>query len=110
MSSVLDLIVPASPLPSELKRLQTDALFRDLRHLKAACGAKANKNDVAVILITACLDHGLNFRARIVGALTRVGLNELHVVNILNRETGDDPATSRWSRDGADRYRLHLAG
>jgi hypothetical protein len=86
----------------------TNALFERLRQLKAACGP--NKHDLAIVLVSACILEGLDTRARIVGALRKLGLNYRHVAIILEDGTGDNPQQHRWQRDTEDRYRLHDEG
>lgn len=86
---------------------ETAAMFKKLRELKRACGRGANMNDVAVVLITACIEEGLNVRARIIPALEHLGLEWNHVARTLRVETGDDPRLSRWSRRADGTYVLH---
>ena len=83
------------------------ALFRRLRAIKAACGLKPNKDDLAIVLITACIQEGLNQGRRITGALERLGLNRRHAGKILAEGTGDCPSRHRWQRDSDGFYSLH---
>lgn len=74
------------------------ALFRRLRELKRACGS--NKHDQATMLIEALLDERIDTRARIVGALRRLGFSNDHAVLVLS----DGIAARRWRRDADGRY------
>ena len=67
-----------------------------LRGLLEDCGPGISKHDLAIILITACIDEGLNTRPRIVGALKSLGFNSRHVAIVLKYETGDNPESKRW--------------
>ncbi len=86
---------------------ETNAFFEGLRELLAACGPKPDRNDAAVVLITACIEGGWDTRPRIVGALKRLGLDHRHVAIILKRGTGDNPRLHRWKCDAEGRYTLH---
>ena len=83
------------------------ALFNRLRGLKAACGPRINKHDLAIVLISACIDEGLDTRPRIVGALRSLGLDYRHVAITLKQGTGVSPTLHRWHRDAEGRHSLH---
>ena len=81
-------------------------LYTVLFDLKAACGPTANKHDIAIVLIEACIDNGWDTRSQIVGALREQGLNYRHVNITLNKGTGTHPKGFRWYLDTHGRYRL----
>ncbi len=80
------------------------ALFDRLSELQADCGP--NKHDQATALITACILEGLNTGARIVGALTGLGMNPGHVWIVLKEGTGANPDRHHWRRDENGIYSL----
>ena len=82
-------------------------LFDGLRGLIVACGHKVSKHDLAIVLITACIEHGLDTRRRIVGALGHLGFNHGHVAIILDEGTGRSPDGYHWQIDGEGRYAVH---
>ncbi|WP_093454673.1 hypothetical protein [Sphingomonas sp. YR710] len=86
---------------------EVGAFFDDLRLLKAACGSKANKHDVAIVLISACIEFGFDTWLQIRGALARLDFNERHVAIVLAKEAGSNPSLHRWWRDEEGRYSLH---
>jgi hypothetical protein len=88
---------------------ETTAIFQRLRKLKADCGFKPSKNDLAVVLISACIEEGLDTGPRIVGALAKLGLNKSHAGLTLRQGAGQAEA-HRWFRDGEGRYHLHDDG
>lgn len=81
------------------------AIFDRLRGLMAACGS--NKHDVAIALISACIEEGVDTGPRIIGTLRRLELNPGHAARMLKEGTGSDPARHRWQRDEEGRYSLH---
>lgn len=85
----------------------TDPVIERLKRLHATCTAGGNKNDTAVALITACLEEGVDTRARIIGALEPLGFNYKHIAIMLQRGTGNTPERDRWRLDMAGRYHLH---
>lgn len=86
---------------------EANAFFERLRELLAACGPKPNRNDAAVVLISACIEDGRDTRPLIVGALSRLGFDYRHVAIILKGETGNNPQRHRWQRDAEGRYTVH---
>lgn len=80
------------------------AFFVDLRALQRACGFKADKHSTGIVLISACIDNGVNTRARIVGVLRKLNFKESHVVALLRDGTGGDPSNRRWWIDEAGCY------
>ena len=83
------------------------AFLEELRGLKAASGWPKDKHAVATVLITACIERGIDTRPRIIGALKSVGLDYRHVAIILNEGTGENPERHRWRLDPHGRYSLH---
>lgn len=81
-------------------------MFRRLRALKASLPNGVNKHDRAIILISACIDEGVNTRSRIGKVLAHIGLDRAHVMIVLNGDTGSDPNRQRWSRDERGVYSL----
>lgn len=94
------------PSPSSALR-DTTAIFRRLRQLKKDLRG-ANKHDQATTLISACILEGMNTRVRIVRALVQIGLNQSHVVIMLDEGTGSDPGRYHWQRDPGGSYSLHV--
>lgn len=98
---VATITVPEAPVS------ETTAIFRRLRALHAELVfKKVNDNEAAAVMIAACITEGIDTRLRIRRALEKIGLNGPHVVIILNRQTGADPARYSWRRDEAECYHL----
>lgn len=89
-------------LPSEIT-----AKFRRLRDLKASFGTKANKNEVTIALIGACILEGFDDWYRLEGALRKLDVKQGQIKSILNRWAGHDPSCHRWWRAQDGKYRLH---
>lgn len=83
---------------------KTVGFFERLRHLVADSGS--NKNDQAIVAITACIGERINTTKAICEVLARLGLNTRHVAAILKHSAGLDPARHRWSRDETGHYHL----
>lgn len=81
------------------------ALLAGLRGLDRSCGDAASKHDRAIVLIQACIDHGINTRSQIVSALRQLDFDQGHVAITLRTGTGSDPASYHWQRDAAGTYR-----
>ena len=92
--------LPNSVLSPEAK----DALFTDLRGLKAACDGTWNSNELATMMIFECLRGGLTAEKAIVGVLTSIGLNNNQVGAILR--AGSNFAGYQWKRTGQGQYAL----
>lgn len=88
-------------------KAEVDAFFADMRALKAACGPKASRHDVAIALISLCIEFGFDTWLQIKGALGRLDFNDRHVAIVLAREAGLNPSLHRWWRDEDGRYSLH---
>ncbi len=100
-------IQPDAPGTANDEDARRRNLFRRLRQLKASFGSKPNKDEVALRLISACLDEGLDTQARIVAVLDRLDFRRDHVMSLLDREAGKDNSSARWFRDADGRYRPH---
>jgi hypothetical protein len=89
--------------------VQWNVLFQRLGELSRTCGA-ANKNELAIVLISACIIDGVNTMPRIIGVLKRFGLTRQHIAITLNREAGPDHVRHHWYRHSNDTYLLHGDG
>jgi hypothetical protein len=75
-----------------------------LRCLLDDCGP--NKNDRAIVLITACISDGVNTGPEILARGVRLGLHPAHVALILSKDAGSNPNRHRWRRDDQGTYSL----
>jgi hypothetical protein len=82
-------------------------LLQSLRQLIASCGSKANKHDVAIVCIQACIADGVDTKPFIIGTLMRVGFKSGHVALLLDDCAGIFPESHHWRLDAAGRYHLH---
>jgi sirohydrochlorin ferrochelatase len=72
--------------------------------LKSDCGLKADKHNVAIPLISACIALGWHMLARIPGALVQLGLKREDVVITSTQGTGVDPLGHHLSHESDSRY------
>ena len=79
-------------------------IFSEVRQLIADCCPTGNKHEQAIVAIEAFIIAGFDTRARIVGALRRLGFDNGHVHIVLKQETGKMDH-HRW-RVADGRYRL----
>jgi hypothetical protein len=94
--------------PNTLPPDEVNAIFTRLRALKAECLRHTkNKHDLAIILISACIEEGFTRGNRITGTLKHLGLNRQHAGKTLADGTGDDPDRHYWRKDSAGHYWLH---
>ena len=70
----------------------SDALYQDMKNLIASCGVEANRHDLAIVVIEASLDDGINTKPHLIGFLQHLGFDRGHVANLLKFET----ASRRW--------------
>lgn len=85
---------------------ERNAFYEGLRELKASCNQ--NKNDQAIVLIAACIDHGINTGRWIIGTLKPLGFNPQHLGKMLRDNAGSDPKRFWWQRHADGTYRsLH---
>jgi hypothetical protein len=84
-----------------------DETLAPLRALKAACGPKPNKHELATVLIIACIEKGLNTKSQLFAALTRLELSRGHIAHMLEHGTGNNPQAHWWRRDAEGRYHVH---
>ena len=80
-------------------------LFERLRALDRS--SEPNKNDRAIILITALIGEGISTREQIIAVLTQVGFHRGHIAIVLAKESGSNPVIHRWQHDANGRYSLH---
>lgn len=80
-------------------------LFERLRALDRS--SEPNKNDRAIILITALIGEGISTREQIIAVLTQVGFHRGHIAIVLAKGSGSNPAIHRWQYDANGRYSLH---
>ena len=97
------------PQMSDETKEQTAHIFRKLRMLMDALGQKPNRNDLAVLVISACILEGRDTRGRIQGTLRTLGFKPPHVASVLNHGTGDDPELHGWQLNCEGRFQLHPA-
>lgn len=71
----------------------SDNLYCEMKELIANCGSDANKHDLAIVTIEACLDNGINTMPHLIGFLQHLGFKRGHIANTLKFET----LASRWS-------------
>ena len=70
----------------------SDALYQEMKDLIASCGAEANRHDLAIVVIEASLDNGINRKNHLIGFLQHLGFDRGHVAHLLKFET----ASRRW--------------
>jgi hypothetical protein len=75
-----------------------------LRHLLDDCGP--NKNDRAIVLVTACTSDGVTTGPEIIARGVRLGLHPAHVALILNKGAGSNSDRYRWRRSEHGVYSL----
>lgn len=81
---------------------ETTTLFRNLRKLMAECGS--NKNDRAIMVITALIESGIDTGPRIVGAMKQLDFNRQHAAMMLKEGLGRNRDQHRWSKDDEGKY------
>lgn len=79
-------------------------LFNGFRELLDSCGLETSKHDRAIVLIEACIDQGIDTRARIVGVAKHLGFEHGHIAILLAQNTGRSPDSYRWQRDKDGQY------
>ena len=92
--------------PLATRKLES-AFFEGLRALWRDCGHDTNKHDQARILISACIDGGIDDGKRIVGILSHIGLNARYVGATLRHLCGPNAALHDWWKDDEGKYHLH---
>jgi hypothetical protein len=78
---------PASFLRSDSPSCDVTAVFDGLDELLAACRS-APYDDRLTVMITACIERGINTRPRIVGAARRKSFNAEKASRFLTKATG----------------------
>jgi hypothetical protein len=103
MTSAKDIVITAPPaivtLSSDALESEVTAIFRRVRKLIKDCGAGRDKHDRANILISACIDEGLDTSAWIVGTARHLGFVDTHIRITLRKGIGE-----RGSRDESGDY------
>lgn len=77
---------------TKLRSKFSDNLYEEMKDLIASCGSEANKHDLAIVTIEACIDNGVNTKSHLIGILQHVGLDRGHLAITLEVET----ASRRW--------------
>jgi hypothetical protein len=75
------------------------SLLGQLRHLDAALVTTCNKHVRAIVLITACIEAGLQAPEKIAATLVELGFNRGHVWRMLKAGTGPSPVSHHWWSD-----------
>lgn len=86
-NNLLPAVEPANPTAS-WTAAQWDEFHDRLERLQGACGPKSNKNDHARVLITACINEGVNTVGQIIKALVPLGFNARHLGAMLTKGKG----------------------
>ena len=94
-------------LASNASAEDVTSIFKELRALKAAC-RRADSHSRAIVLIQACIDNGINTRARIRGTLAKLGFNADHAVIVLEACAGQYPDVYHWYRDESGVFHNHI--
>ncbi len=94
-------------LASNASAEDVTSIFKELRALKAAC-RRADSHSRAIVLIQACIDNGINTRARIRGTLPQLGFDADHAIIVLKACTGKYPDVHHWYRDDNGVFHNHL--
>lgn len=87
------------PKQDYLMKLTPDkvaAIADDLRGIINYAGPGVNKNDLAKILITVCMEADLNTQKSILGAIKAAGFNVGHAARLLKLETHHSKS---WQQD-----------
>lgn len=69
--------------------------------------SECNTSDRAIMLITACLDDGINRGPEIIDTLVRLGFNQKHAGIMLSKHSGSKQAGNFWEKQDDGTYRLH---
>ena len=105
MISARDIIIdtPTPPVAALLANNapidEVNAIFRRLRELHATMSENENRHTCVNILISACIDEGIDTGKRITGAIGRLGFSKKHAGIILKDGTG-----TRWKADALGKY------
>ncbi len=83
---------------------KTVSFFERLRQLVLDSGP--NKNDQAIVVITACIGERVDTMNAICEVMARLGFKTSHVAAILKTSAGSDPARHRWSKSETGHYHL----
>ena len=102
-STIADITFPSHPQP-----IPIDQILGLIREMLDSCGP-CNRNDLAIIMIEALIEAGIDTGRPIVAAARRLGFDPRHVGAILNKSKGSDPARHLWQRGSDGVYSLHPA-
>lgn len=81
-------------------------VFERLEKLIDDSGPGTNRNELAIVLIQACITAEIDRGSQIVGVISSLGFDARHVGAILSKGAGNYP-DRHWKKDGDGRYRLH---
>lgn len=82
--------------------------FRAQRRTMEYWASRLNRHELAIVLITAFIDYGINTGRRIIKAMETLGFHPSHVAIVLKTGTGSDPTQYRWQRDEDGVYFTHF--
>jgi hypothetical protein len=85
-------------------KIKPKGLFERLQQLVADSGP--NKNDQAIVVISACIGERVDTIKAICEVMARLGFDTRHAAAILKTSAGTDTARHRWSKDEAGHYHL----
>ena len=94
-------LAPCRPPRTQAERSR---LFDRLRALRDSTAPGVNRNDLAVVLISACIGACIRTKPGIVSALNHLGFDPRHAGATVDR--GARPAAGHWIRGADGRYRL----
>ena len=92
---------PTDPHPNDRA-----AFYRALDALLEALEG-TSRHDQAILAISLCIEHGIDTRSRIIGALKRKDFTPGHIVHLLNDNTGGDAEGNHWFLDPEGLLRCH---
>lgn len=79
----------------------------ELRPLYNELEGAVSKHDLAIVLIKACLDTGIDTGPAIVTTLAELGLNSQHVGMMLSKHCAPRASESFWHKTAEGTYALH---
>lgn len=100
-----DYILPPFALTERMGPEEWDEFIEALQVINDACGPEANKHDRAIVLISFCIDNGIDTIGHIINVLKRFGFHQGHIGSLLKDLSGHNAEVYWWSRDSAGRYR-----
>jgi protocatechuate 3,4-dioxygenase beta subunit len=97
-------------MTTEITDAALDALVDRIRQLIYDCGPTANRHDLAVVAIEACIAEGADTKADLMRVLVRAGFKAGHVAMVLDPRKGPFASAEHWQADADGRYRLRERG